>query len=168
MTCFKDARQVMHSAASFLSPGGYLEYQDGMLPMKFHEPPPPDSSFVKWISLLLEASEKIGRPLTNAHHYSEWMREAGLVDIQERKFFLAVGPWPENARDKKLGAYNRANWIEAIDGPTMKLLGLVGWGENECKILVAQAKKDLLEGKVKPYMDILVCWGRKPTEEAEK
>jgi hypothetical protein len=100
MTCFKDARKVMHSAAAFLSPGGYLEYQDGMLPMKFHEPPSPESSFVKWINLLMEASEKVRRPLTNAHHYSEWMREAGLVDIEERKFFLAVGPWPENERDK--------------------------------------------------------------------
>jgi hypothetical protein len=49
----------------------------------------------------------------------------------------------------------------------VKLLGLVGWGEKECKYLVAGAKHDLMEGKVKPYMDVLVCLGERPTEEAE-
>jgi hypothetical protein len=155
----------MQSAINFLLPGGYLEYQDGILPVKYKEPPPPESAFVKWTGLTMEASIKIGRPLTNGQLYSQWMREAGLVDIEERKFSLAIGTWPENARDKKLGDWNRQNWIEAMEGPTMKLFAVIGWEMEECKVLVAQARQDLMNDVVKPYVDVIVCWGRKPIDE---
>jgi hypothetical protein len=47
---------------------------------------------------------------------------------------------------------------------TARNLARIGWEPDECKVLVAEAKAELVSGAVKPFNDILVVWGRKADE----
>jgi hypothetical protein len=162
VTCFKDIRQVIGSAFEFLVPGGYLEFKDGIFPPSYAEPPPADSAFVKWITIILEEVEKAGRPWTKAKYYANYMRDVGFVDVIEHKTTLAAGPWPEDEKGKKLGRWHLTNWLQVVDALTPKILANAGWDEEEIKVLVALVRSELTGGKIKVYNEMIGVWGRKP------
>jgi hypothetical protein len=52
-TCFTDPRsQMIQQAYKSLTPGGYLEIQDGAFPFKYIGDPPVDSALYKWNQLV--------------------------------------------------------------------------------------------------------------------
>jgi hypothetical protein len=130
--------------------------------MQYAAPPPADSPFLRWNEVSMQASIAGNRPWNNVPNYARWMREIGFEDVQERRFFLATGTWPKDDVDKKLGAWQLENWLAGLEGMTVRNLARIGWGAEESKDLVAKVKKELLDGDLKPFNDILVVWGRKP------
>lgn len=163
LSCFTDPAEVIRKAFASLNPGGYLEFQDPIMPMAYAVPPPADSAFVKWNELSMYAATVGGRPWNNVTNYARWMQEAGFVDIQERRFFLATGPWPDDPRDKQLGAWQLQNWLDAMEGMSIRNLARIGWSAEESRVLVANCRAELLSGKLRPYNEVLAVWGRKPT-----
>jgi Methyltransferase domain len=163
VTCFKDVRQVIESAFEFLEPGGYLEFKDGIFPPSYAEPPPVDSAFVRWITIILQEAEKAGRPWTKARYYADYMRNAGFIDVEECRSSLSAGPWPEKEKDKQLGSLHLTNWLQVIDALTPKMFSHAGWGDEEIKVLAATVKSELNEGKIKVYNEMIGVWGRKPS-----
>jgi SAM-dependent methyltransferase len=115
IACFKSPLTVIKTAHSSLVPGGYLEFQDPIMPMKYADPQPSkDSAFVRWNDLNMEASIKGGRPWNNVQHYAKWMREVGFVDVQEKSFFIATTPWVEGEKEKRLAEWQMENWLNAM------------------------------------------------------
>jgi Methyltransferase domain len=161
-TCFQNPRNVIKSAFDFIENGGYLEFQDAIFPPYYAEPPEPGSPFVKWVTLIKDISAKAGRPWDNSKNYGRWMREIGFEEITEKKYYLAVGAWPENEKDKKLGGWQLENWLEAIKGSTPRFLSQIGWEEEEINVLIGQVRNELRAGKVKPMNEVTMVWGRKP------
>jgi hypothetical protein len=158
----RNRSSVIRSAADFLNPGGYLEFQDTVLPPEYAEAPPADSAFVKYIAIVLEVAEKMGTPWTNASRHAEWMREAGLVEVAEHRTTLAIGTWPSNERDKMLGGWSLSNWLDATDAIVPLLLTQTDWGKEEIAVLIAQVRNELRTGMVKPYSILLAVWGKQP------
>jgi len=158
----RNPSSVIQSAADSLNPGGYLEFQDTILPPEYAEAPPADSAFVKYMAIVLEVAEKIGTPWTNASRHAEWMRDAGLVEVAEHRTTLAIGTWPSNERDKKLGAWSLSNWLDAADAVVPLLLSQTDWGKDEIAVLIAQVRNELRSGAVKPYTILLAVWGKQP------
>jgi hypothetical protein len=134
--------------------------------MKYHDPqPPPSSSFLRWNKLNMEAALAGGRPWNNVQHYARWMKEVGFVDVKEETFFLATGGWCDGEKENRLGDMQFENWLNAMEGMTVRNLSRIGWGVDECKSLVEKAKAELRSGAIKPYNDILVVWGKKAAGE---
>ena len=161
----------MQSAFKALAPGGYLEFQDPVMPMKYAIPPPENSSLKQWNELSVQASIVGKRPWNNVQYYAQWMREVGFVDVVEEKFFGPNGPWvegdSEEAKDlRKMGSWQVENMLQGLDGMTIKGLARLGWQPEECKVLVAKVREELVNikpcGPLRPYADILAVYGRKP------
>ena len=161
----------MRSAFNALSPGGYLEFQDPIMPMKYAIPPPENSSLKQWNELSVQASIVGKRPWNYVQYYAQWMREVGFVDVVEEKFFGPNGPWVEGDSDeaehlRKRGALQVRNMLLGLEGMTIKGLARLGWEPDECKVLVAQVREELVNiepgGPLRPYADILAVYGRKP------
>jgi hypothetical protein len=162
VTCFRDPRAVLASAVSFLEPGGYLEIQDAIFPPKFAEPPPEGALFPGWMETVMKTAKTAGRPWTNVQYYAQWMREIGLVDVVDRRFFLPAGRWPKEKKDKKLGLYHLENYLAFVAGITPKSYAALGWGDAEIQILIATVSNELKDGTVKIYNDMVAVWGRRP------
>jgi hypothetical protein len=99
------------------------------------------------------------------------MREVGFVDVVEQKFFGPNGPWVEGDSDEAKDLRDRGSWqvenmLQGLDGMTTKGLARLGWEPEECKVLVAKVREELMNirpgGPLRPYADILAVYGRKP------
>ena len=111
------------------------------------------------------------RPWNNVQYYAQWMREVGFVDVVEEKFFDVIGPWVEGDSDeakdlRKMGAWQVENMLLGLDGMTIKGLARLGWEPDECQVLVAKVREELVNikpgGPLRPYVDLLAVYGRKP------
>ena len=167
----------MRSAFNALAPGGYLEFQDPIAPAKYAVPPPEDSQLKRWIDLSVEASIAGGRPWNNVQYYAQWMRELGFVDVVEKKIFWPTGPWAEGDNDeakelRKRGLWALENMLQGLEGMTVKGLARLGWEPDECKVLVAKVKEELMNikpgGPLRPYADIVAVYGRKLEKSEEQ
>jgi Methyltransferase domain len=166
VTCFRDPRQVLASAISFLEPGGYLEIQDAIFPPKYFEAPEEGALFPSWIETVMKTAANAGRPWTNVQYYAQWMQEIGLIDVVDRRFFLPAGLWPEGERNKKLGVIHLQNYLAFVEGITPKSYAAEGWTDDEIQILIAQVKNELKDGTVKIYNEMVSVWGRRPPAPA--
>ena len=168
VTCFKDGKSVLRSAYSALEPGGYLEIQDPILPVAWGEEPPADSQFLLWNKLSLEAAEAAGRPWTNTRKYEGWMRDLGFEQVTVRKFITPCGTWMDGKREKELGTWTLGNWLQALEAMTTRNLSRINWTPEQCQDLVARVSRELTSGTIKPLMEILVTYGRKPKPSSDE
>jgi hypothetical protein len=162
VTCFADAKAVLKSAYDALMPGGYLEIQDAVFPVSWEEAPPPDSQFLLWNQLTIEAAEAVGRPWTNTPKHADWMREIGFEDVVVREFILPCGPWMDGEKEKLLGEWMLENWMQALEGLTTRNLSRIGWSLEKSQLFVEKVKTEISSGTLKPYTEVLVIYGRKP------
>lgn len=47
------------------------------------------------------------------------MREAGFVDVVEKRFKWPIGPWSSDPKLKEIGRWNLLNWEEGMEGWVM-------------------------------------------------
>ena len=158
----------MESGYSALTPGGYLEIQDPILPISWEEEPPADSEFLRWNHLSIQAAASVARPWTNGPKYEGWMREIGFEDVVVRKFITPCGPWMDGKKQKILGEWTLGNWLQALEAMTTRNLSRIGWSVEESQIFVAKVKSELTRGHLKPFLEILVVYGRKPNKSSEE
>lgn len=162
LTCFADPKSILQKAYDNLAPGGYLELQDTVLPWKFATPPPKNSPFARWNDISMEASVKGGRPWTNVQYYPRWFKEIGFEEIKTNLFFVPSGGWSNDPRDDRVGALSMLNTNIALEGWTLRNLERIGWTAEQTLQLVAEIKDELRSGKLQPYNELLVIYGRKP------
>lgn len=152
-TCFADPASVIRQAFSALAPGGYLELQDGVLPIQYIGDAPTDSTIYKWQELLLEAAAKAGRRMNNVQHYKKWFQEAGFVDVEERKHYWPINSWPKNKRLKQIGMWFMVDLLDAVEGMSMSLFTkILGWSREEVEVLLAGVRNDLKDRSIHGYI----------------
>lgn len=56
------------------------------------------------------------------------IKEAGFVDVVEKRFKWPIGPWSSDPRLKEIGRWNLLNWEEGMEGwviaPYTRVLGV--------------------------------------------
>lgn len=88
----------------FLTPGGYIELADVVFPIRTDDDTiPPDSALMKWCNLMVEAGQKLGRPLNGANYYKQQLEAAGFTNIVEVQFKWPINRWPKDQKFKDLG-----------------------------------------------------------------
>ncbi|KAG9233730.1 S-adenosyl-L-methionine-dependent methyltransferase [Amylocarpus encephaloides] len=162
LTCFKDPRSVLREAFKALEPGGYLELQDGTFPFQYIDGVPRDSHLYKWNEIVVTGAAKSGRPWTNAQHYKEWMEEIGFVDVVEKNFYWPTNAWPKGEYFKKVAAYWQADFLNGIEGISLKVMTAMGWELEEIQVFIAEVRKDVKDVNIKAYLPINVVYGRRP------
>jgi SAM-dependent methyltransferase len=99
MLSISDWPKLVKNCFDFLSPGGWVEFQDWDLRWYSEDGSlKPDSALAKWVDLLVEASKKMGRDHLPGGKLEGWVRDAGFTEVHHQKFRIPVGRWPKDER----------------------------------------------------------------------
>jgi hypothetical protein len=103
--CFKDPYFVLQSAFEALEPGGYIEFQNIILPFRFDDDTLRGTAFQKWMDLISEGAKRLHRNWNTASGLKAMMERVGLVDIHETRYQWPIGTWPKDEHLKELGVW---------------------------------------------------------------
>jgi hypothetical protein len=143
----------LRKAFDALTPGGYLEMQDGIFPIKYVGDPLVESNLYKWGQLLLEGARRSGRAWDNALHYAKWMREIGFEDIVEKRFYWPTSPWAKGEYFKQLAIYFREDMLNGLEGVSMKMLiKFMDMTAEEIEDLLVGVRRDFRDHSIHGYM----------------
>lgn len=160
---FGDWKAYIKQCFDHTTPGGYLEIQDIMTPLRCHDDTLKGTPLDKWGNMLLEASIKLGIPLNSALTVKNIMEETGYVDVVEVIYQWPVNKWPADKRMKEIGIWSHEATVSNLSGMTMALYtrGL-DWSPQEVEVFLADVRKDMKNPKIHSYWPIYVIHGKKP------
>jgi hypothetical protein len=165
VTCFKDPGAVIASAFNSLVPGGYLELQDVILPMRSIDDTINGTSLDHWQGITIDSAAKLGTSWKHSANYVRYFEEAGFVDVVEEHFQWPMNTWPKGERMKTLGRYWQEDMLSGLESLSMAVLTRgAGFTKGEVLDLTAQVRKDIVNKNIHAYLPVVVVYGRKPTE----
>jgi len=151
-------RLAINRCTRNLNPGGYIELFDTLNPLTSDDDSlPADSAIAKWNGLLVEASQKLGRPLDSSTKYRDQLTEAGFVNIVERHFKWPINTWPKDSQHKLCGAWSHENFLEGVQAVSLMLFtGVLGWSKEEIEVLLVDVRKDSKNRQIHAYWPMYV------------
>ncbi|EHK96887.1 hypothetical protein M7I_7359 [Glarea lozoyensis 74030] len=131
-TSFQDIRSVITSAFTSLSPGGYLELQDGALPMRSIDSSLSGTSLDLWQHLTISAAAKLGKSWDAVHT-----------------------TWAKGERVKLLGRYWQEDLNRGLEAISMAALTRAGgMSKEEVLELTGRARRDVFDKNIHAYMPV--------------
>jgi len=116
-----------------------------------------DSPLWKWMLLVMEGMEKLGRPVRAAQQWREIMEAVGFEDVHESVFKWPTNKWPRAKPFKDLGMWSLANMDQALEAATLApLTRTLGWTKEEVLVLVSQARRVLRDPAVHAFWPMFV------------
>lgn len=110
---------------------------------------------MRWIGLLMEASEKLGRPFVEPARLKQQMETIGFEDVRVRKDKWPMNPWPKGRRWKVLGMVMLENFNDGLESFSYMLcMKGLGWTKEEVDRLLVQVRKDLSDRSIHIYMTV--------------
>lgn len=103
----------------------------------------PHDPLHRWSDLMLEASGRLNQRLDKPHHYAQWMRDAGFINVQNDVFKWPTNPWPKDKKYKTIGMWSLANALDGLEGFTMAYFTRhLGWQPEEVQVFLADVRAD--------------------------
>ncbi|KAK1983160.1 methyltransferase domain-containing protein [Colletotrichum cereale] len=167
---FSSWPDVIAQAYKNLEPGGYLELHDSMFPLMCQDGTmTEDFAPLRWTKYLIEAMDKIGHSLTAAASFKSMLKDAGFVDVVEKKETWPLNPWAKDEKHKALGFWSQESALRGIEAVSMAAFTRVlNWSPEEARVFCAEVRNEHKKIGVHAYYDIYAVWGRKPEEADEK
>jgi hypothetical protein len=163
VSCFKDPPSIIASIFSNLSPGGYFEFQDPIMPLKSINGTLTGTYLDEFQTQCMAGAEKLGRPWTNGKNYGRWMREAGFEDVVERSYYWATNQWVKGKPQKLQALWLQENLQEGLPAWGLSTLSRgLGWSRERIEVMIARARNDLRDPNIHAYAECYVVYGRKP------
>ncbi|KAI3552625.1 methyltransferase domain-containing protein [Colletotrichum filicis] len=170
ISSFASWPDMIAKAYDNLEPGGYIEIQDNMFPLKCDDGTMPDDfKPLKWSKLLMEATDKIQRPITIAATFKQLVEDAGFVDVVEKREKWPFNPWPKDEKLKDLGSWSQASTMMGVEAISMAVFTRVlDWSPEETRVFCAEVRNEHKKIGVHAYYDVYSVWGRKPEAKEEE
>ncbi|OHE94361.1 methyltransferase domain-containing protein [Colletotrichum orchidophilum] len=164
-----DWEKLVKNTFDNLAPGGWVEFQDYKISMVSDDGTfTKDHHTAKWMSLLMEACEKVGRDACPGPKLEGWVREAGFANVVHQEFKMPIGPWPKDPHLKDVGMTNLIQLLDGLEGFSLRTFcGVLGWTKEEVTILLAQVRNELKSCGFNAYSAIHVVYAQKPEEVEE-
>ncbi|KAL5584169.1 hypothetical protein FOVSG1_015520 [Fusarium oxysporum f. sp. vasinfectum] len=127
------------------------------------------NSYIKQLGdFFREAGKKRGKPfmVTDDGSLRRVMETAGFEDMEEYKYEMPIGLWPESKEDKKLGEFGLADFKYDIEGMILRSgKQELKWSEEKIRLFAAKLRKDvcLHLRQHKLYKIHTVVVGKKPS-----
>jgi SAM-dependent methyltransferase len=86
-----------------LNTGGWIEVLDILPPTSDDGTMSPDTALYRWSTLLLESTQKIGRPFGGTSSLKSQMEAAGFKNVSQRVYKWPQNRWPKDPKYKELG-----------------------------------------------------------------
>ncbi|GKT55103.1 methyltransferase domain-containing protein [Colletotrichum tofieldiae] len=141
---------------SNLEPGGWLEIQEfDLMPKSDDGTLREDHSLVKWINLLLGASEKLGRPYIEIPPLKHLLEEIGFVDVELGLNKWPSNDWPKDPKYKEIGLTQCENILSGLEGFTMAPFTRVyEWTPEEVNVFLIDVRKDIKDRSIHAYWPV--------------
>lgn len=141
------------SRNSGLAPGGWFEAASLMVPVGCDDGTLVEGSPLhKYHYLLLEAAEKMGRPMNGLASYTDKMEEVGFVNIKHKDFVWPVNSWPKDEKLSEIGRWHCVNLDMGLEAIALALLTRVmDWSKAEVEVFCASVRKDLRNLNIHAY-----------------
>ncbi|GME52289.1 Methyltransferase type 11 [Neofusicoccum parvum] len=163
-TSVRDWPRFMKQTSDHLKPGGWAELACSTPTVHSDDDSlPADSAIVEFSETMKKIGNAFDADLETPHRYAEWMKEAGFVNVTERKIKIPLSEWPKDKNLKKVGVLERLNLIEGAEsfmlrGFTEKLQR----PREEMELLLMRMRKELMANKYHGYIFFVVACGQKP------
>ncbi|KAF4954400.1 hypothetical protein FSARC_12143 [Fusarium sarcochroum] len=162
--CITDEDQLFRRAFDHLSPGGYFEVQ-AVYPRFLSDDDTAklaeDAQF--WMANICKGAEKFGKPLDSPPAWLDKMKAAGFVEVEQEIRKVPFGSWPKDLTLKEIGRHAIIQEEQLIDSYTPGIFTRVlGWEEEEIRVLIAKVKKDLNNPAIHIYVPTYSVWGKRP------
>jgi hypothetical protein len=105
----------------------------------------------KWCEIITKGAAALGRPWTNAQHYKQWMEEIGFEDVVERNYYWPINSWAKGRYYKQLSIYAQADFLNGLEGMSLKVMGSMGYSVDEIRALVEEVTKDVKDPNIHSY-----------------
>lgn len=91
-TCFSTPQTVITSAAAALAPGGWLEFQDLVIPIRCLDDSWAGSAIERWTNMLVTCAARVGRDSSYSQRYPALFRAAPRGWSMSRSAILCGRP----------------------------------------------------------------------------
>ncbi|KAK2037322.1 methyltransferase domain-containing protein [Colletotrichum somersetense] len=165
-----DWPNLMNSIYENTNPGGWVEFQDyDLLYTSDDGTLTEEHQTLKWICLILEACDKMGRDGRPGAKLENWVREAGFVNITHKKFIVPIGPWPKDPHHKDIGMCNLIQMLDGLEAFSLRVFcDVLGWTRAEVLVLLAMVRKELKSCTFHAKYYFHVVYAQKPEATDEE
>ncbi|KXL43341.1 hypothetical protein M433DRAFT_158794 [Acidomyces richmondensis BFW] len=159
-----DWPHLYQQAYVHLRPGGYIE----QLEWSVHNRSPdstlsPSSVLAKWSQIAVQIGTLTGKTFEIAENMAGLIREAGFVDVVEKRYRWPIGPWSSDPRLKELGRWNLLNWEEGMEGWILaNYTRVLGQSYQEVQNWLKEVRAALRNRRQHVYHEVRVVYARKP------
>jgi hypothetical protein len=117
----------------------------------------------QWLDTMKAALAIFGPDLLGARNHTEYLKNAGFINVQERVFKIPIGPWPKNQTLKTVGLYGRMMIYDGLEANSLRAFtkGL-GWSVEQVQVFLIEVRKALMDVSVHCYLPFHVTFGQKP------
>ncbi|KAK1636816.1 S-adenosyl-L-methionine-dependent methyltransferase [Colletotrichum phormii] len=150
-----------------LEPGGWIELQEfDLYPRSDDGTLTHEHSLIKWCDLLLEASEKFGRPYVEVPPLKDLLTEVGFVDVSLDLYKWPTNTWPKNGKYKEIGSWHGENVSRGLEGFTMAALTrALDWTRDEVNVFLIDVRNNIKDRTIHAWWPAYFIIGRKPERE---
>ncbi|KAI9814860.1 MAG: hypothetical protein M1832_005662 [Thelocarpon impressellum] len=151
----RDWPKLLKQCYEHTAPDGYAEFHDFDYWSFDDDDSQKDTAFLRWNRGTLEGMSKVDMDPRPGPKLEQWLKDAGFVDVYAKKHKLPLGPWPEDERLKKIGAWYLLNIFEGLEGISMAIFTrCLGWSVQEVQILLAKVRADLRSPSMHVYYEL--------------
>ncbi|KAM3420373.1 hypothetical protein BST61_g3652 [Cercospora zeina] len=159
-----DWPQLYQRCYEHTEPGGWLEQVEWSIQNRSADGSlSPDATLAKWSRYGIECGRRINKTFQIAETMAGLIKEAGFVDVVEKRFKWPIGPWSSDPRLKEIGRWNLLNWEEGMEGwviaPYTRVLG---WSVNDVQDWLQEIRRALRDRKKHVYHEVRLVYARKP------
>ena len=151
----RDWNKVFRQSFEHLKPGGWVEYQEGILKVFCEDPTAKETHFQSISDDIHEAGQKIGVDSRCPAHasFGEGIKKAGFVNHQMITFRWPIGEWPEDEKERKIGPWAKRNLLHGVPAASLAFLTrIAGLSREEVEMRSAHLKNEFNDPSVHQYI----------------
>ncbi|KAH0537106.1 hypothetical protein FGG08_006067 [Glutinoglossum americanum] len=164
----RDWPKLLKQSFKHLKPGGHAEFQEILVfPESDDGTLPQQSTLRQYFRYVNEAFEKLSIDLRAPSNLSKMFRDAGFEDVHEKVYKIPLGTWPKNPVLKKVGLFQRTNFLEGLSAISLApYTRVLGWSTEALEVWLTEVRKAILDEKTHSFDYMFFVYGRKPVEAA--
>jgi SAM-dependent methyltransferase len=149
-----------------LKPGGWYEQVEYSVDWKADDDSiPPGHIFREASARYVEAGEKMGKTFRIVDLQRDFVVEAGLVNVVEKRYKMPLGPWSAEKKQRDIGRWHLLEAYQGIEGWTMALFTrILGWSAERVQVFLVGVRDGFKDRSIHAYTSVSVVYGQKPLE----
>jgi hypothetical protein len=103
--------------------------------------------------MMIRGVKNLGKDMTRAPKYKEYFKDAGFVDVLEKKFQWPTNDWPKGKYHKTIGLWYNRDLQEGLSGMAMAIFtrGLK-MSKEEVETFLAEVRKNIDDRRIHAYL----------------